>query len=425
MKTIAIAALLLVALPASARDVVIHAGKLIDGTGKATRSKVSIVIKDERITKVENGFIDAGKAELIDLASATVLPGLIDAHVHITAEFDGGNPVAEQVTRTRLYDAFASVAFARRTLEAGFTTVRDAGADTDLVVAMKRAIEKGQIVGKRMFLSGAPLGPTGGHGDAANGLDPELTHPRWPENIVDSPEAARRIVRDFHRRGVDQIKIMPSGGVLSIGDDPTMQLMADDAIKAVIETAHNLGMKVMAHAHGKKAIDRSIELGVDSIEHGTYADADSYKLFKKHGVYLVPTMLIAQAVYEVAQKHPEQLPPSSAEKALATVPRMHKNVTDAYKAGVKFAYGTDQALVPHGRNGEEFALLVKAGFTPIDAILAATQNGAALLGKSNDLGSVQAGRYADIIAVAGDPLADVTELQRVKFVMKGGQVVKR
>ena len=420
----ALAVLLAAASPAWAKDQVIHAGRLIDGLGKTPREKVSILVHDDRITGVEAGFVTPAGAEVVDLSNATVLPGLIDAHDHITSEFDGGNPIVEAVTGSGYDNAYVSVGAAWRTLQAGFTTIRDVGAENTVVIAMKKAIAKGVIPGPRMFVAGEPLGPTGGHGDSANGLDVLLSHPGWTDNLIDSPEQARRTVRAFKRQGVDLIKIMPSGGVLSIGDNPDEQLMADDEIKAVVETAHSLGMKVAAHAHGKEAIDKAVVLGVDSIEHGSFADAESYKLMKQHGTYLVPTLLVGDTAMKIARAHPEQLNPSSAAKALRVGPILLKNLGDAYHAGVKIAFGTDEGLAPHGDNGREFALMVKAGMTPMDAILAATAGGSDLIGDAKDIGSVQAGRYADIIAVSGDPLADITELERVQFVMKGGVVYK-
>jgi imidazolonepropionase-like amidohydrolase len=411
--------------PAPARDIAIHAGRLIDGISKAPRSNVTILVHDDRIVSVADGFTTPAGAEIVDLSKATVLPGLIDCHVHITMQMDGGNPVVEAVTRTRFDVAVRAPAYLRATLLAGFTSVRDAGADTDVAIALKTAVAEGVLVGPRMWVAGAPLGPSGGHGDAANGFDTELTGVTWKANIVDSPEDARRLVRQMHRAGTDVVKIMPSGGVMSIGDDPKLQLMADDEIAEIVRTAHALGMKVMAHAHGAGAIDAAVRLGVDSIEHGTYADAASFKLMKQHGTFLVPTLLIGNAIYEVARAHPEQLNPSSAEKAIETTPRMMAMLGNAYRAGVRIAFGTDEALVPHGKNAGEFALMVKAGMTPMDAIIAATGNAADLLGDSADVGSIRPGRYADIIAVDTDPLADVTALQSVAFVMKGGAVVKQ
>jgi imidazolonepropionase-like amidohydrolase len=408
-----------------AGDIVVHAGRLIDGVDKTPRTNVSILIHDDRIVGVEPGFATPAGAEIIDLSKSTVLPGLIDCHVHLTGQDDGGNPIAEAVTRTQYDSAVRSTAYARNTLLSGFTSVRDVGATTGVVVALKKAINDGVIEGPRMWVSGTPLGPTGGHNDRRNGLDPDLTRPGIVDNIVDSPEDGRRIVRRLRQEGVDLIKIMPSGGVLSIGDDPRRQLMADDEIASIIQTAHALGLKVAAHAHGTGAINAAVRLGVDSIEHGTYADEESYELMKAHGTYLVPTMLIAQSVVELAKTHPEQLNPSSAAKALEVGPRIRDNLHNAYVAGVKIAFGTDEGLVPHGQNAREFALMVGAGMKPMDAIIAATGSAADLIGDKQDIGSLQQGRYADLVAVDGDPLADITILEHVQFVMKGGVIYKR
>jgi imidazolonepropionase-like amidohydrolase len=412
------------AAPATAKDTVIHAGRLIDGVSKTPREHVSILIHDDRITGVQDGFVAPAGAEVIDLSTATVLPGLIDCHDHVTMQSDGGNPVAEMVTTNTLDDVLKATLYARRTLEAGFTSIRNVSAFGGTDIALKRAINKGFVVGPRMWVSGQALSPTGGHGDPSNGLDFDLQHPHWADMVVDNPMEARKAVRLLRKNGADLIKIMPSGGVLSIGDNPEEQLMEDDEIAAVVQAAHALGMKVAAHAHGKIAIDSAVKLGVDSIEHGSYADAQSYALMKSHGTYLVPTLLVADTVSQVARTHPEQLPPSSAAKALQVAPRTLQNLHAAYLAGVKIAFGTDESIAPHGQNAREFALMVKSGMPPMEAIIAATGNAADLIGDTQDIGSVRPGRYADVVAVSGDPLKDITELERVQFVMKGGVVYK-
>ena len=420
---IAATAALAFAAPAAAKDVVIHAGTLIDGASATPKKQVSILIKDDRITGVQSGFVTPAGAEVIDLSQATVLPGLIETHDHISSS--GDRRPLNRFTQTEGDAVISAMLNARREIELGFTTVRDVGSGPLTAPALIRGINSGRIVGPRLWTALEALGPTGGHSDRANGVRPDISFEGRDAAIIDGPEEAKIKVREHRRRGATVIKIMPSGGVGSIGDDPHHMTMADDEMKSVIDTAHELGMKVAAHAHGKKAIDHVIMAGVDSVDHGTYSDAESYRLMKEHGTFLVPTLLVADWIYQVAVKAPDKLPPTVAEKAIAVTPTMIGNAGRAYRAGVKIAFGTDVAGSFDRNKAEEFALLVKAGLTPMDAILTATRNAADLLHASDDIGSIQAGRYADIVAVQGNPLSDITELQRVQFVMKGGDVVKQ
>lgn len=404
---------------ALAKDVVIHAGRLIDGQTAQPRQQVSILIHDDRIVAVQPGFVAPPGAEVIDLSQQTVLPGLIDSHVHIGGT-PPGNPIQLRMTRTGFDAAYAAIPGYRAMLRAGFTTVRNVGADTELSVALRNAIATGLVEGPRMLVSGNQLGPTGGHSDLRNGLDPELDHAHWNDRVIDGADEATKAVRRLNREGVDLIKIMPSGGVLSINDNPDHTLMTAAEITAVVSTAHALGMKVAAHAHGTDAINLATRLGVDSIEHGSFADAESIRLMKEHGTYFVPTLLVAANYLKLSREHPEQMNASSVTKAQYVAPLATGNFIKAYRAGVKIAFGTDTSI---GENAREFGLMVKAGVTPADAILAATRNAADLLGRAADIGTVQPGRYADIIAVPGDPLSDIAVMEKVDFVMKGGAVI--
>ncbi|PZO90232.1 MAG: amidohydrolase [Sphingomonas sanxanigenens] len=425
-RKLSVAALLLAATaatPAAAKDVVIHAGKLIDAVSATPRTNVSIIIKDDRIVGVQNGFVTPAGAEVVDLSKSTVLPGFIDVHDHISMGSDW--TVAARFASTDGDGTIAAALNTRRDLEMGFTAIRDVGSGPIEANAIRNAINSGKWAGPRVWTALEALAPTGGHSDPANGMRPDISFADRDAAIIDGPIDARIKVREHRRRGADVIKIMPSGGVASIGDDPNHMTMTDEEMKAVIDTAHELGMKVAAHAHGKKAIDHVVMAGVDSVEHGTYSDAETYKLMKAHGTFMVPTLLVADWIYQTAVKTPDRLPPTVAGKAIAVTPTMMGNAGNAYKAGVKIALGTDIAGSFPRMKSEEFALMVKAGLTPMDSILAGTRNAAELLGASADIGSIQAGRYADIVAVDGDPIADITELQRVKFVMKGGAIYKQ
>ena len=409
--------------PALANDIVIHAGSMIDGIAHAPRAQVSIFVRDERIVKVIDGFMTPPGAEIIDLSAETVLPGFIECHDHISST--GDRRPLNRFVLTEGDAVLTAAANARIEIGSGFTTVRDLGSGPLAAPALIRAIEAKQIIGPRLWSAMQPLSPTGGHSDPMDGISPEISFEGRDSFIVDSPEEGRIKVRQHRRDGATLIKIMPSGGVSSIGDDPNVMAMTDDEMKAVIDTAHELGLKVAAHAHGKKAIDHAVIDGVDSIEHGTFADGESYRLMKEHGTFLVPTMLVADEIYQTAVASPELLPPTVADKAKAVTPVVVENVGRAYRAGVKIAFGTDQSASSRRNKAEEFALLVKAGLSPMDAILTATRNAAQLIGRPQDIGSIQVGRYADIVAVKGDPIADITTLEHVDFVMKGGETLKR
>lgn len=414
--------LLAAAGPALARDVVIHAGTLIDGVSSTPRQRVSILIKDDRITSIAPGFVTPAGAEAIDLADATVMPGFIDAHVHIAAKLPSRtNMVEDWLTHSDIDRAFDGAKFGAAMLQQGFTAARDVGGGPD-TVALRNAINGGKLRGPRLWVSLEALGPTAGHGDARYGMDPQLSHPGWDNSIVDSPDQARARVREHKRRGADLIKIMPSGGIASSGDDPRQKLMDDDEISAVITTAHSLGMKVAAHAYPSSAIDAAVRAKVDSIEHGSFASVESYALMKANGTFLVPTLTVYDVFYKVARDTPELLRPGTAAKEMANDLLPKQNFPKALKSGVRIVYGTD---LGEGDHSTEFRLLIEGGMTPMDAIQSATRNAAELLGASDNIGSVQQGRYADLVAVKGNPLQSPALLGQISFVMKGGMVVRR
>ncbi len=410
--------------PATApKVIVVHAAHMLDGNSSSLSGPVTVTISNDRITSVTSGTIRSPGADIIELGDQTLMPGLIDAHKHMGgAPSLGMNPFQSRLTVSELENAIGAVAMARKLLLEGFTTVRNVGSAGGVDLALKRDIDRGWIPGPRIIVSLEPISVTGGHSDPRNGIDPAWANRTWGGSVADGPEEFAKQVREHRRRGAEVIKIMPSGGVLSIGDDPKVQTMTDAEIKSAIDTAHNLGLKVAAHAHGKAAIDSAVRNGVDSIEHGTYADAESFALMKQHGTYLVPTLLVADQVHELAVKHPEQLNPSAAQKALEVTPLMKGMLGAAYKAGVKIAFGTDTS---RGVNAHEFALMVDAGLTPADALFAATRNAADLVGVTGSAGCIRAGCYADMIAVNGDPLHDITTMEHVRWVMKGGIVYKR
>ena len=353
----------------------------------------------------------------INLPNATVLPGLIDAHTHLTG--DPKNIGYQSLGISVPRDALTGAKNARLTLQAGFTTVRNVGATGYSDVAVRDAINAGDIPGPRMLVSGPALSITGGHCD--NNLLPYEYH-ATSDGAADGIEAVQHKVREIIKYGADLIKICATGGVLSKGDDPQASQYTLEEMKAIVADAHRLGRKVAAHAHGAQGIRWASEAGVDSVEHASYIDDAAIVELKKNGTYLVPTLYLGDWFMENAEKN--RVPDFLLVKAKAVMPAARKNVAHAFASGVKVAFGTDAAVYPHGLNAHEFGVMVKLGLTPLQAIQAATVNDADLLGWSDKVGTIEAGKWADIIAVDGDPLKDVTTLEHVKLVMKGGDIVK-
>ena len=423
VKTIMFAIAALLAGTADAATYV-QAGQLLDRPGHAPRGPSTIIVRDGKVAEVRDGFVAPGADDtLVDLKDRFVLPGLIDMHVHFYAS---GNPLMQRLaaaTSDREDDLLLAQANARRTLEAGFTTVRDLGGDPRGMRALRDAVTRGDVSGPTIINAGEMISVSGGHGDA-NGLNRDLTEiaHRHGEAICNGPDDCRRAVRQQVSMGAEVIKFAATGGVLSNVAGGLGKQMTDEEMRAIVETAHGFDRKVAAHAHAKEGVDAALNAGVDSIEHGSFGDDATFRLYKAKGTYLVPTMLAPLAA--VAGARSGALPPATLPKAEAAIVAMQAMDRKAIAAGVKIAFGTDSGVSLHGDNAKEFALMVKAGMTPMAAIVAATVNAADLAGRSDQIGTLEPGKYADLIAVAGSPLDDVTRLERVDFVMRHGVVAK-
>lgn len=383
-------------------------------------AKKTVVIAKGRIVEIRDGY-HSGPGETIDLRDSFVLPGLIDSHVHITFE-NGPTTELDFIKKTSADLAMDGMVNARRTLEAGFTTIVDPGAQQDAILALRAAFNSGKLLGPRIIAAGS-VGVHGGH-TSVHGYRRDITALFAHAGLCAGADDCRRAVRQAVQRGVDAIKIAATGGVTTNTAAGLGQQIADDELAAIVETAHRLGRRVLTHAHGVDGIKAALRASVDSIEHGSFLDAEAVQLMKAKGVYLVPTLMAGETTYQQAKSAP-WLPPAVREKAMKAGPQMIEVTRLAHKAGVNIAFGTDSAVSKHGENAREFSLMLQAGFTPLDAIRAATVGGAAHNRLSNEIGTLTNGKVADLIAVKGDPLTDITELERVRFVMKDGKVAKR
>ncbi len=401
---------------------VIHAGRLIDVTAGAVRTAQSIVIDGDTISAVTPGYV-AGDT-VIDLRDATVMPGWIDMHVHIASETSPERQL-ETFTLDPQDAAYRSVAYAERTLMAGFTSVRDLGTAHGLAQSLRRAIDEGRVIGPRVFTAGKSIATTGGHADPSNGRNRELTSdPGAAEGVVNSTDEAWKAVRARYKEGADLIKITATGGVLSqarSGDNPQFRI---EEIEAIVAAARDYGFRVAAHAHGTEGMKRAVLGGVDSIEHGTFMTDEVMQLMKRRGTWYVPTILAGRFVADKAAE-PGYFSELVRPKAAAIGPQIQETFARAYRAGVNIAFGTDTGVSPHGDNWKEFGYMIEAGMPPLEAIVSATRSAAELLDQRERLGSIEPGRLADVIAVPGDPLTDSAEFGRVHFVMKGGRVFKQ
>ncbi|MFK7912698.1 MAG: amidohydrolase family protein [Pseudomonadales bacterium] len=419
---ILLGALLVPSLPNAA--IYVQAGKLIDPERRRTLKKQTIIIEGDRVVAVTAGYQTGDEQdEVIKLHKATVMPGLIDMHVHITSE-QSPKRFADRFKLGPADVALEATGYARRTVMAGFTTVRDLGTQGGVSQALRRAIRKGTVVGPRIFTAGKSLATTGGHADPSNGLRASLRGDPGPaEGVINSPADARKAVRARYREGADLIKITATGGVLSearSGENPQFTIAE---VAAIVETARDYGYKVAAHAHGAEGMKRAILGGVDSIEHGTYMSDEVMKLMKERGTWYVPTIFAGRFVAEKADT-PGYFSELVRPKAVAIGPQIQETFARAYKAGVPIAFGTDSGVSRHGDNWQEFVYMVEAGMPPMETIRAATVSAATLLGEQDQLGMLKKGMYADIIATSGNPIRNIEAMGDVFFVMQGGIVLR-
>ncbi|HEY3121232.1 MAG TPA: amidohydrolase family protein [Vicinamibacteria bacterium] len=427
MPRLSTLALVVLAMPAIAVEppvTVIKAGVLIDGGGGAPLRNAVIVVEGERITAVGSGLAVPAGARVLDLSESTVLPGFIDAHTHISAPLVSTPGWENALARETPADTVLRGALhARQTLEAGYTTIREVGARDFTDVSLRNAIARGWIVGPRMQVAAHAIGITGGHCDDSGWVPNLLGHePGIAEGIANGPDQIRSAIRYQVKYGADLIKICATGGVISVGDTAGAQQYDAEELKTAVETAHMLERRIAAHAHGTEGIKAAVRAGVDSIEHGSLLDDEGARLMAAKGTYLVSTLMAGDAVVRMARDG--RLTGAYAAKAMAIGPNMPRSIARAAAAGVKVVLGTDNIFDPHTTDAREFGLLVAAGLTPMQAIVAGTDTAARLLGWEKDVGSIAPGRYADIVAVKGDPLRDIHALEQVTFVMKGGVVVK-
>jgi imidazolonepropionase-like amidohydrolase len=414
------------ALPAAAQQAettFVQAGRvLVDpATGRVETAK-TLVVQNGKVVRVADGYVAEPGGRVVDLRDAFVLPGFIDSHVHITSE-QNPNARLQEVTETSSDQAMLGVRYAKRTLLAGFTTVADLGADNEAIFALKRAIAAGDVAGPRILASGSSISVHGGHGDV-NGYREDVMHVLRPGSVCSGPADCSRAVREQVWKGADLIKITATGGVLSNTAAGLGQQFSQAELEAIVESAHRMGRRVTAHAHGGDGIVSFMKAGGDSIEHGTYLDAEGIALMKKNGAYLVPTLMAGDYVARIAASPQNFFTPAQTAKALEAGPKMLDMARRAHRGGVKIAFGTDNGVAKHGDNAYEFVLLTRAGLTPLQAIQAATVNAADHLQLNGVAGRLTPGHSADTVAVRGDPLRDVTVLQNVGFVMKEGVVHK-
>ncbi|KPH63459.1 MULTISPECIES: metal-dependent hydrolase family protein [Pseudoalteromonas] len=429
LTTLATLSLTLLSPQSIATDTtVIYAGSVLLGAKQTLEKQRTIIIKDNIITDIVKGFpsvveLKLPDAHVFDLKNQFVLPGLIDMHVHVTFERDATVNPHQWLTEYEADNALRSIKYLKRSLDAGFTSVRDLGGNYKVIFPLKRAVERGDITGPRIFAAGNAITATGGHGDL-HGYRKEVSDVMTSSlGVCNGADDCRRAVRNVIKNGADVIKITATGGVLSNTAAGVNQQLSDDELAAIVDTAHHLGRKVTAHAHGTQGINAALKAGVDSIEHGSYLTKESMELFNKTNAYLVPTLLAGATVSKEVLSNPN-MPTAIADKVREVAPKMEASFKLALKNKVNIAFGTDSGVSRHGLNADEFVLLVKYGMSEKQAIMSATVDAAKLLGQQDRLGQLSVGKQADIISVNGSPLDDITTLKNVQFVMKAGNVYK-